>query len=47
MLQTIENKIKSLFNLIEDMDSSLINDAEKVFFEKNKLFFYYYFSLVK
>jgi len=32
MLQTIENKIKSLFNLIENMNSSLIIEAEKVYF---------------
>jgi hypothetical protein len=31
MLQTIENKIKSLFNTIEHMDSSAIIEAEKVF----------------
>jgi len=32
MLQIIENKIKSLFNLIENMNSSFIIEAEKVFF---------------
>ncbi len=31
MLQTIENKIKSLFNIIEYMDSSHLIQAEKVF----------------
>jgi hypothetical protein len=31
MLQIIENKIKSLFNLIENMNSSFIIEAEKVF----------------
>jgi hypothetical protein len=37
MLQIIENKIKSLFNLIENMNSSFIIEAEKVFFfSKNK-----------
>ncbi|CAF0907730.1 unnamed protein product [Adineta steineri] len=29
MLQTIENKIKSLFNIIEHMDSSILIEAEK------------------
>ncbi|CAF0952452.1 unnamed protein product [Adineta steineri] len=32
MLQTIENKIKSLFNTIEHMDSSILIEAEKVVF---------------
>jgi translation initiation factor 2B subunit (eIF-2B alpha/beta/delta family) len=48
MLQTIENKIKYLFNLIENMNPLFIIEAEKVF--KNKYFFfiiYYYFSHVK
>ena len=36
MLQAIENKIKSLFNQIETMDSSLVIEAEKVF-EKEEI----------
>ena len=31
MLQTIENKIKSLFNILEHMDPSHLIQAEKVF----------------
>lgn len=38
MLQIIENKIKNLFNLIENIDPTLIIQAEKVF-QKN-IFFY-------
>jgi len=40
MLQTIENKIKSLFNIIEHMDSSIIIEAEKVFYKENKTFYF-------
>ncbi len=35
MLEIIETKIKSLFNIIENLDASFIMEAEKVFFRKN------------
>ena len=37
MLQTIEKKIKSLFNIIEQMDLSVIIEAEKVLLDKSKI----------
>jgi hypothetical protein len=40
MLQTIENKIKSLFNIIEHMDSSHLIQAEKVFLSKKQNIFF-------
>ena len=36
MLQSIENKIKSLFDIIEHMDSSSVMEAEKVIIEQQK-----------
>ncbi len=36
MLEIIETKIKSLFNIIENLDASFIMEAEKVFSRKNQ-----------
>ncbi len=47
MLEIIETKIKSLFNIIENLDASFIMEAEKVFSrKKSKIFLNYYFRHV-